>query len=78
MEGVETSIDKFDSDWSTVDIPAVEPIFKSFSFTTVLDGVKVNWKNPKTLYLKFTFAYTVAGEVKTLTITSSDVMVRAF
>ena len=72
-EGVETSIDEFDSDWSTVDIPAVEPIFKSFNFTTVLDGVKVNWKNPEALDLKFTFAYTVAGEVKTLTITSSDV-----
>ena len=74
VEGVETSIDKFDSDWSTVDIPAVEPIFKSFMVATVLDGVKVNWKNPEALDLKFTFAYnTVAGEVKTVTTDSSDV-----
>ena len=72
VEGEETSIDKFESNWQVLTLPTIGGIMDSVSFTSVLGGVKANWSNPNGANLVLTFEYTAGGNLKTQTFESSD------
>lgn len=69
--GMETSIDQFDSDWKTLALPDILPVLESMTFTGVLGGVKVNWENTEEQNLKVKVTYTVDGEEKIREVESS-------
>ncbi|NKI27820.1 hypothetical protein HCG49_14740 [Arenibacter sp. 6A1] len=73
IEGEETSIDQFESDWKNIDLPAIPSILETTSFASVLGGVEASWSNPDGLNLQVTFSFTAGGAVKTQTVTSSDI-----
>lgn len=72
-EGVETTIDEFGSDWAILAVPGIGNVLDNLIFNPVLGGLEMEWSNPDGATLVFTIEYTVNGEIKTQTVTSSDI-----
>ncbi|MCM4169106.1 hypothetical protein KCTC52924_00128 [Arenibacter antarcticus] len=72
-EGIESTIDEFESDWETLVVPSFGNVLNSVVFNPVLGGLEMEWSNPDGAVLVYTITYTVNGVIKTQTINSSDV-----
>ncbi|MBC9796367.1 DUF4998 domain-containing protein [Sinomicrobium weinanense] len=73
VEGVETALDEFGSDWKVLELPEILPIIENITFTDILGGVTADWNNPDGLDLRLDFAYTANGEEKTHTVESGEI-----
>jgi hypothetical protein len=73
LDGNETSIDEFGSDWVTYDYPLeLKTILESMTFVPILGGINVNWENPDNLELNLQFQKIVGGEEVLSSTTSNE------
>lgn len=68
----ETSVDQFESDWETLNLPPIPPILESLQFTGILGGVTASWENPDEMSLILEFSYSASGEDKTVRVESAS------